>query len=156
MNYPPYNTSPAPQHDDSDEEPDLPAVGTTWQNPPGQFHSPSTAPLSSTAPVPYTPPQQPHFLNPANPAHLSWLRHKLKDRMQFFEHFAVYLVVNTALFLMWFFLTGGITSYPWFLWVALSWGIAISIHFYTSVLRYTIVEAQVSDPQMRLKVLGKK
>lgn len=118
------------------------------------FQAPLTAPLDAMPPVPYTPPQQPvtYMQGPTSPAAIDWQRRKLKARLGFLQHFAVFFIVNFALFCMWLFLTRNINPYPWFLWATFGWGIGLAIHFYMKVIHYLILETQVEDPKTRIKM----
>lgn len=53
---------------------------------------------------------------------------RVQDRTGFIVHVAMYAVMNTGCFLIWY-LTAA--SYPWFIWPMLGWGIAIVAHAIT-------------------------
>ena len=52
-------------------------------------------------------------------------KQRVEAKRGFFTHLAIYVCINIALFLMWFFVSGGPTGYPWFLWVIFGWGIGV-------------------------------
>lgn len=52
---------------------------------------------------------------------------RVKAKRGFFTHFAIYIVVNIILVLVWAFATGG--GFPWFVFPLVGWGIAVLIHF---------------------------
>lgn len=54
-----------------------------------------------------------------------------KKRVAFRRHFFAYLIVNSFLWLLWFWQTGG-RSYanPWPLWVTFGWGIGVAFNYY--------------------------
>ena len=53
-------------------------------------------------------------------------RKRVEEKKGFFTHFAVYIIVNIVLVLIWAFPAGG--GYPWFLWPLGGWGIGILFH----------------------------
>jgi len=53
------------------------------------------------------------------------LRRLAKERASFKVHITVYLIIVALLAVVNYFTWGG---YPWFLWVAFGWGIAILFH----------------------------
>jgi hypothetical protein len=52
-------------------------------------------------------------------------KQRVRQKKDFYNHLAVYIVVNAALVLIWY-LTGH--GYPWFVWPLLGWGIGIIFH----------------------------
>ena len=54
-------------------------------------------------------------------------RKRVKAKRDFYQHLAVYVVVNIILVLVWRFAAGG--GYPWFLWPLGGWGIAVLFNF---------------------------
>ena len=54
-------------------------------------------------------------------------RQRFKDKMDFYQHFVIYAVVNGILALAWAFSSD--VDYPWFVWVLIPWGIGVVIHF---------------------------
>jgi len=54
-------------------------------------------------------------------------RKRVKAKRDFYQHLAIYVVVNIILVLVWRFAAGG--GYPWFLWPLGGWGIAVLFNF---------------------------
>ena len=54
-------------------------------------------------------------------------RKRVEEKKGFFNHLAVYIIVNAMLVLIWAFPSGG--GYPWFLFPLGGWGIGITFHF---------------------------
>ena len=52
-------------------------------------------------------------------------RQRVRQKKDFYNHLAVYIVVNAALVVIWYFTGRG---YPWFVWPLLGWGIGIMFH----------------------------
>lgn len=53
-------------------------------------------------------------------------RKRVEEKKGFFNHLAVYIVVNVVLVLIWAFTSRG---YPWFFWPLGGWGIGLIFHF---------------------------
>jgi len=53
---------------------------------------------------------------------------KRTDKRGFYIHFVVYLLVNSFLFIQWWYITGG-ESWPWPITTTAGWGIGIIAHF---------------------------
>lgn len=51
-----------------------------------------------------------------------------KEKRGFYIHFIIYLVVNTLLFVQWWFYTGG-EGFAWVITTTGGWGIGIIAHF---------------------------
>ncbi len=51
-----------------------------------------------------------------------------KDKIGFYVHFIIYIVVNAFLFIQWYWITGG-GGFPWVLTTTIGWGVGIVIHF---------------------------
>jgi cytochrome b561 len=54
-------------------------------------------------------------------------RHRYQDKMGFWQHLAIYAVVNGVLALAWAFSTD--VDHPWFIWATVPWGIGLLFHF---------------------------
>ena len=54
-------------------------------------------------------------------------RKAAEDRAGFYIHLGIYLAVNAFLISIWWF-TGGISVFPWFIFVTVGWGIGIVAH----------------------------
>jgi hypothetical protein len=56
-----------------------------------------------------------------------------RNRANFRRNLYSYIVVNTFLWLIWWFTTGKITGfngYPWPVWVMFGWGVSIAFQYY--------------------------
>ena len=51
-----------------------------------------------------------------------------KEKIGFYVHFLVYILVNIFLFAQWYWLTGG-EGFPWVIPATVGWGIGIIAHF---------------------------
>ena len=51
-----------------------------------------------------------------------------KDKIGFYVHFIIYIVVNAFLFIQWYWITEG-EGFPWVLTTTIGWGVGIVIHF---------------------------
>jgi cytochrome b561 len=54
-------------------------------------------------------------------------RQRVRDKKDFYQHLAIYVVVNSMLALAWAFSAGD--GYPWFIWALAPWGIGLLVHF---------------------------
>ncbi|MCW4025677.1 MAG: 2TM domain-containing protein [Candidatus Bathyarchaeota archaeon] len=82
------------------------------------------------------------------------LRQKARERagakLSFYIHAAVYAAVNTLLFLIWFF-TGGLSTFPWFLFPLVFWGIGLAAHYMTSFTYLGYYDRMTEEEYQRLK-----
>jgi hypothetical protein len=53
---------------------------------------------------------------------------RAKDKIGFYVHFIIYILVNGFLFAQWYWITEG-TGYPWVIPTTVGWGIGIIAHF---------------------------
>ncbi len=53
-------------------------------------------------------------------------RKRAQDKIGFYIHFTVYVVINAFLIVIWWFVGDG---FPWFLFILGFWGIGIAAHF---------------------------
>ena len=51
-----------------------------------------------------------------------------KDKIGFYVHFVIYILVNGFLYAQWFWITEG-TGFPWVIPTTVGWGIGIIAHF---------------------------
>lgn len=51
-----------------------------------------------------------------------------KDKICFYVHFVIYILVNGFLYAQWFWITEG-TGFPWVIPTTVGWGIGIIAHF---------------------------
>ncbi len=54
-------------------------------------------------------------------------RKRVEEKKGFYTHFAIYILVNILLVIIWAFPAGG--GHPWFLWPLGGWGIGILFDF---------------------------
>ena len=52
-------------------------------------------------------------------------RKRVKEKKEFYNHVAVYVVINILLVIIWAFTGHG---YPWFIWPLAGWGVGIIFH----------------------------
>lgn len=52
-----------------------------------------------------------------------------KRRASFKYHLATYVVVISAMWIFWYFVSGEYNSYPWPIWPTMGWGIGLLFHF---------------------------
>ena len=55
-------------------------------------------------------------------------KERAKEKIGFYIHFIIYILVNAFLFAQWFWITEG-TGYPWVVPTTAGWGIGIIAHF---------------------------
>ncbi len=55
-------------------------------------------------------------------------RARAQERLGFYIHFSMYIVINALLILIWWFIVGD--GFPWFLFPLVFWGLGIIAHFY--------------------------
>ncbi|MDJ0954415.1 MAG: 2TM domain-containing protein [Acidimicrobiia bacterium] len=65
----------------------------------------------------------------------------IQAKREFWRHFAVYLVVNAFLVLIWALTSGG---YFWPVWPILGWGIGVAAH----AVRVYVRPAEISEAQI--------
>ena len=53
---------------------------------------------------------------------------KVKEKIGFYVHFLIYILVNAFLFAQWFWITDGV-GYPWVIPTTVGWGIGVLAHF---------------------------
>ena len=51
-----------------------------------------------------------------------------KEKIGFYVHFLIYVLVNLFLFVQWYWITSGV-GFPWCITTTLGWGIGIVAHF---------------------------
>jgi cellulose synthase/poly-beta-1,6-N-acetylglucosamine synthase-like glycosyltransferase len=55
---------------------------------------------------------------------------RVRAKSKFFKDLIAYIVINTGLFFIWYFVSG--RGYPWYLWVLGIWGMFLLIDFFTT------------------------
>jgi len=73
---------------------------------------------------------------------------RLKKRHDFQSHVVVYLVVNTAVWLIWAFSGAG---YPWPVWLTGTWAIGLLLNAWEVYVRRPITEGDVDRELERLR-----
>jgi len=51
-----------------------------------------------------------------------------KEKIGFYVHLLIYILVNSFLFIQWYWITNG-EGFPWVITTTLGWGIGIAAHF---------------------------
>lgn len=84
------------------------------------------------------------------------LWHIAKKRAGFKRHLGSYIIVNSFLWIMWFFSSGkdnldefGQNGWPWPLWCTLGWGIGITFSYYNAYINNK--ESSVMREYQKLK-----
>lgn len=82
------------------------------------------------------------------------LRHqaveRINDRNGFFIHLGAYLIVNAALFVLWWMSTPG--AYYWPMWTAFGWGIGVAFHgFAVLIAQREPDEARIEREMNRMR-----
>ncbi len=54
-------------------------------------------------------------------------RTRAQEKLGFYIHFSVYVIINAFLILIWWFVAGD--GFPWFLFILAFWGVGIVAHF---------------------------
>jgi uncharacterized protein (DUF486 family) len=55
-------------------------------------------------------------------------KERAKEKIGFYVHFLIYVLVNSFLFVQWYWITGG-EGFPWVITTTLGWGIGVVAHF---------------------------
>jgi hypothetical protein len=53
---------------------------------------------------------------------------RAEEKMGFYTHFTIYILVNLLLYAIWW-INHGPSTHPWPIWATLGWGIGIVAHF---------------------------
>ncbi|VVB88786.1 2TM domain protein [uncultured archaeon] len=70
---------------------------------------------------------------------------RAEEKIGFYTHFGIYIIVNLLIFLIWFF-TSGPGSFPWFIFPLFGWGIGIFAHF-ISVYKVTDLRERMTEEE---------
>jgi hypothetical protein len=57
----------------------------------------------------------------------SLAKHRAREKIGFYAHLSVYVIVNIVLFSIWY-LTLGPNGFPWFAFPLIGWGIGVTAH----------------------------
>ncbi len=79
-------------------------------------------------------------------------RKRAQDKVGFYTHFAVYIVINAMLILIWWFTGAG---FPWFIFVLGFWGIGLVANF-VSVFVGTGVSDKMAEREYERLRQGKR
>ena len=66
---------------------------------------------------------------------------RIKSKREFWTHLATYVIVNTALVVIWALSSDG--GYFWPIWSIFGWGIGIAFHAYNTFFEKPITEDQI-------------
>jgi hypothetical protein len=77
-------------------------------------------------------------------------RETAKEKAGFFMHLAIYIAVNAFLIALWW-ITGGIGTYPWFVFPLFGWGIGIAAHYIGTFRGKAYIERMAEEEYRRLK-----
>jgi hypothetical protein len=77
-------------------------------------------------------------------------RARAEAKLGFYIHVAVYIGVNTMLFLIWLF-TGGLAVFPWFLFPLVFWGIGLVAHYLTVFAHAGYLDRLTEEEYRRLR-----
>jgi len=75
---------------------------------------------------------------------------RAQDKVGFYTHFGIYLVVNLFLASIWLF-TSGWNTFPWFVFVTASWGIGVAMHFIAVFFGEGLVERLTDRELSRIR-----
>ena len=73
---------------------------------------------------------------------------RLKDKRDFRNHIAAYVLVNALLISIWAFSGGG---YFWPIWVIAGWGIGLAAHAWRTYGQRSISEEDIAEEMQRLE-----
>lgn len=72
---------------------------------------------------------------------------RAEEKMGFFVHFGVYILVNVLLIFVWWFTNGG-DVFPWFIFPLIGWGIGLGAHFIGVYATYNLLE-KMTEKELR-------
>ena len=74
------------------------------------------------------------------------IRGRVKEMKSFYTHLVVYVIVNILLVVVWL-LSG--TSFPWFVFPLVGWGIGIFFHWYNVFVENGILGKEWEDKKVK-------
>ena len=74
------------------------------------------------------------------------MRGRVKEMKSFYTHLVVYVIVNILLVVVWL-LSG--TSFPWFVFPLVGWGIGIFFHWYNVFVENGILGKEWEDKKVK-------
>ncbi len=81
-------------------------------------------------------------------------RKSAEDKVGFYIHFSIYIVVNLFLIALWWF-TGGLQIFPWFIFPLFGWGAGLVAHYIGVFRGRAYVERLAEQEYQRMKGGGK-
>ncbi len=75
-------------------------------------------------------------------------RKRAQDKVGFYTHFAIYVVINAMLILIWWFTGAG---FPWFIFVLGFWGIGLIANFVSVFIGTGVSDKMAQKEYERLK-----
>jgi hypothetical protein len=63
----------------------------------------------------------------------------VKEKTDFYIHFAIYIIVNLFIIIQWWWITEG-EGFPWFITTLAGWGIGILAHFIVTYMKVKEVQ----------------
>ena len=77
-------------------------------------------------------------------------RKRAEEKAGFYTHFGVFVMVNLFLIAIWWF-TGGLGTFPWFIFPLFGWGIGLVAHFIGTWRGHSFIEKMAEDEYKKLK-----
>jgi len=75
---------------------------------------------------------------------------RAEERLGFYIHLGIYAIVNLFLIAIWWF-TGGIGTFPWFIFPLFGWGIGIVAHFIAVYISTNLMDKMAEKELEKLK-----
>ena len=82
-------------------------------------------------------------------------RESAQEKVGFYIHLAIYVTVNLFLIVLWWF-SGGIGTFPWFIFPLFGWGAGIVVHYFGAFRGKAYVERMTEPEYQRLKRGGRQ
>jgi hypothetical protein len=76
-------------------------------------------------------------------------RKRAEDKVGFYVHFGIYILVNTALWLLWWITTPEV--FPWPIFITLFWGIGVGSHAVGTFAGHSFTEDLAEKEYQKLK-----
>jgi hypothetical protein len=78
-------------------------------------------------------------------------RKRAEDKVGFYWHFAIYVVVNLAFVIIWWFTGGSSGAFSWFVVIMLLWGIGLVAHGGSVFLGSSLIDRMAEQEFRKLK-----
>jgi len=75
---------------------------------------------------------------------------RAEEKIGFFVHLGVYILVNVLLIFVWWFTNGG-DVFPWFIFPLIGWGIGLGAHFIGVYATYDLLEKMTEKELKKLQ-----